>query len=103
MIGDQDLVNGVEREVELMMASQFVLDPASASLPLPPQAENQGTLALENTSAWRSGGTSAATDQAGLTGFSVPAHPLPKGRIRDPASTAYEPGISRFLIELYPA
>ncbi len=43
----------------------------------------------------------AAIDKAGLTGFSVLAHPLTKCQIGDPASTTYEPGISRFLIELY--
>jgi hypothetical protein len=29
VIGDQDLVHGVEREAEIVMAPQFVLDPAS--------------------------------------------------------------------------
>ena len=29
VIGDQDLVIAVEREAEIMMAPQFVLDPAS--------------------------------------------------------------------------
>ena len=102
-VADQDLVDGVERQLEPVPADELVPEPLDAEPALAAQPQDQRLLLGEDLAARRAVRPAAARPEPRLALGPVAPPPLAQGRAGDAAPSADQAGVADLLVEPDPA
>ncbi len=97
----QDLVNGRERQLPVLVQSKFILNSPRAFV-LGTQSKDRCPIGVGNLSVRAAEWTTTLGLEAGLTGLLIARQPFAKRRSRDATPCAYEAGITRLVIHAHP-